>query len=496
MSEAAIVSRSEKERSLRPIVIAVSVLMWVVLAVTVIGALYAAFVALFVLLTQALWLAAVTNNSVKVGAKQLPHIWEKVVSSSARLGLAQPPDTYVMQAGGSLNAFATRLFSRNFVILFSDLVDASVDAGNDPAAPSIVDFVVAHEVAHIARDHLAWWLLPARLIPWLGPAYSRACEYTCDENALSVTTSLPTAERALGLLAGGVTVARTMDVDAFADQAQGTGGFFAAVYELNATHPYLPKRVNALRAHGGGKAAPAPSRSFFSYLLAPFLGIAIPGSAAAVVLIIVAMVGIMAAIAVPSFMKYRESSQEIRQRLLDLQAGITAEQKAAEGSDEPDAQAESPDQLQTGVMHGEKFDWTLTAPANLWRVLNIESAHAQNTMADGWISHTEKDAHVMVIAEAAEGITLSAFAENVLANFKQGDSRMKVTSQAPLIFKNGKGRLLHIKTKVAGMNFDYLIGLLVSSDNAYQLIGFVDSKDFGAIKTDMEKAIASFEVEE
>src|SRR6202048_3338587 len=76
---------------------------------------------------------------------------------------------------GILNAFATKLLSRKFVIINSALADACTD-------PRQLDFVVGHELGHLAAGHLAWnaLLLPFHLVPWLGTAYSRARGYTRD----------------------------------------------------------------------------------------------------------------------------------------------------------------------------------------------------------------------------------------------------------------------------------------------------------------------------
>nr|WP_269719705.1 MULTISPECIES: M48 family metalloprotease [Bacillus] len=46
-------------------------------------------------------------------------------------------------------------------------------------------FVLAYEFAHIKRRHVMKhkFILPAMWIPFIGEAYLRACEYTCDRYA-------------------------------------------------------------------------------------------------------------------------------------------------------------------------------------------------------------------------------------------------------------------------------------------------------------------------
>ncbi|MBI5511371.1 MAG: M48 family metallopeptidase [Deltaproteobacteria bacterium] len=250
--------------------------------------------ALFVCLQQ-LFLAHVRGNGVKVTAAQFPELFGRIKAGSDRLGLARPPETYVVQQGGSLNALATKLFSRNFVILYSDLIEA---CGADDKA---LDFVIGHELGHIALGHLrrALWILPGRLVPLIAQAYSRACEYSCDRCGLVVAGDLEPASRGLLALAAGGTMARRASVPAFSEQAWvETRGFWAHVYELNATHPYLSKRVRALRDFLTPGSEPAIRRRLLPILVAPMLGQPV---AFAVVVVYLSFIG--AAIGIPAFLK-------------------------------------------------------------------------------------------------------------------------------------------------------------------------------------------------
>ena len=89
-----------------------------------VGLLYLPFVALAILVGQALFLAHIRGNGVRVGAGQLPDLQRRIERAAQQLGLAQVPEVYVVQAGGVLNAFATKFLSRRFVILYSELLDA------------------------------------------------------------------------------------------------------------------------------------------------------------------------------------------------------------------------------------------------------------------------------------------------------------------------------------------------------------------------------------
>ena len=141
-------------------------------------------------------------------------------------------------AGGPLNVADLRdpnPLSRAFV--------EACARGPQHAGIDELDFVIGHELGHLAAGHLHWFLLPARFVPLLGAAYSRACEYTCDRCGHEVTGDLAISTTALSILAAGGRLGRAIDLDAFGRQREESGGFWMAVHELNASHPYLCKRV-------------------------------------------------------------------------------------------------------------------------------------------------------------------------------------------------------------------------------------------------------------
>jgi hypothetical protein len=58
------------------------------------------------------------------------------------------PEAYLLQMGGMLNAFATRFLGRDFLVLYSDVVDGLADN------PDALNFYIGHEIGHIKRKHL------------------------------------------------------------------------------------------------------------------------------------------------------------------------------------------------------------------------------------------------------------------------------------------------------------------------------------------------------
>ena len=299
--------RSPKERPLFILGAVLSALAYVLLIASMIGALYGAFIALFVLMAHAMFLAYVRGNGVRVSAQQLPELHARCKAIAARLGLEEETEVYVLQSGGVLNAFATKLLSRRFVILYSALLDATTDDRQ-------IDFVIGHEMGHLAAGHLKYrtLLLPMMVMPWIGTAYSRACEYTSDRAGLECSGGIESALRGLAVLAAGGKQAQALNLDAFLGQQRETGGFWMSVLELNSTHPYLCKRGVALREFVAPGTTKEVGRPIFAYLLAPVFGIASPAGGAAGVMMMAAMIGILAAIAIPNLAKFEERARQQR----------------------------------------------------------------------------------------------------------------------------------------------------------------------------------------
>jgi len=288
---------SPREPPLFVLGVLISSLCWAGLTVVTLGLglVYAVLALGFVAVAHAVFLASVRGNGVRVGPSQLPDLHRRLVAASQRLGLERPPELYLLQSGGVLNAFATKLLSRRFVILNSALADACSD-------PRQLEFVLGHELGHLAAGHLVWngFLLPFRLMPWLGAAYSRAREYTGDRCGLAVVADLEPAMRGLVVLAAGGKYAGEVNLETFAEQRAESGRFWMATTELMSSHPFLCKRVAELQAivHPG-TVAPVP-RTPLAYPLAPILGMTAPGSTGVALLVLVYL-GVIAVFAARGF---------------------------------------------------------------------------------------------------------------------------------------------------------------------------------------------------
>lgn len=196
----------------------------------------------------------IRGNGVRASARQFPRLHAAVGRHAAALGM-EAPDVFVLQSGGLLNAFATRFLGRNFVVVYSDVLAMAEEQGE-----AAVGFVVGHELGHHKRGHLKyrWLLAPARFVPFLGAAYSRACEYTCDRFGAALEP-----EGAVGgllALAAGPRLYRQVDARLFAHQAESEAGFWTTVNEIFASHPHLSKRVGALLQAGQQVPSYSPTR--------------------------------------------------------------------------------------------------------------------------------------------------------------------------------------------------------------------------------------------
>lgn len=287
------------ERRLFAIALVISVIVWVALIAGTLGIalIYVLFGFLFYLFAQSAFISYLHGHAARITADQFPDLHDRIRGACMRLGVDPMPDAYLLHGNGAFNAFATRFLGRNFIVLLSDVVDAL------ESEPGALDFYIGHELGHIRRKHLVWGpvLFPASILPLLGPAYSRAREYTCDLHGLACSGSPELAAKGLAALAAGGHRWKTLDALRYASQADASGGFWMSFHELTGSYPWLVKRM--ARVLGKGDAQ-VPRRNAFAWLLA-LLVPHMPGAAGgASLLVTVAMVGVLAAVAIPAYQDY------------------------------------------------------------------------------------------------------------------------------------------------------------------------------------------------
>lgn len=236
------VERWPSELPLLAICLVVSVAIYLVLIVTIVGIAYVAAFAVFLFLAHAALVAYVRGSAVRLGPQQFPDLHLRVEEIAHRIGLARVPDAYLMQAGGTLNAFATRFLGLDVIVLYSDLLKAC--GGNEAAR----DMIIAHELGHIKAGltRLRWLIAPASLIPLLGSALSRSREYTCDRYGLAGAGDTSGALLSLTILSAGGKHAPLVNQQALARQREDLDTGWLTIGEWLGSHPPLSKRLAAL----------------------------------------------------------------------------------------------------------------------------------------------------------------------------------------------------------------------------------------------------------
>lgn len=230
------------DRILKTLVIAVSVVVWLLLALSVVGLLYAMLIALALFFVQLTLISHVRGNGVKISETQFPEIHRMLVELSLKAGLKKAPEAYIMESGGSLNAVSTRWLSSTMIILYSDLVEACRNK------PKVLEMILGHELGHIAEGHLkaAWFLMPGLSFPFLGKAYSRACEFTCDRYARELSQDRDATIQGLTLLAVGSAFGSDVNIKAYTEQRRSLESIPMTLGRWMTTHPPLCDRVLAL----------------------------------------------------------------------------------------------------------------------------------------------------------------------------------------------------------------------------------------------------------
>lgn len=244
-----------KERFYFFLMLSVSLIFWALIVLTFVVSLtkefrvyillftgYVLLILLFLFIRKGLLIGYLRGNAVMVTQKQFPNILQVAEEQARKLGVPEVPTIYIVEYGGFLNAMATRFMGGNFIILFSEVVEAGFSKSNKSLA-----FILGHELAHLKRRHIFKKILifPAYVIPFLGLAYSRACELTCDKIGVSVS-SYEGAQHGLLMLAGGKGLFNQIDVNDYVISSRKNSGFWLWFSEKLSTHPHLTKRLSML----------------------------------------------------------------------------------------------------------------------------------------------------------------------------------------------------------------------------------------------------------
>ena len=297
----------KNEKPLLRIAVIVSAIIWLALVVGTFGIvlLYLLLGYLFFLFAHSAFISHLKGSGVRISQEQYPDLYERLIRCCEKVGVKEIPEAYLLRTD-FFNALATKFLGRHFVVLFTDVVDALEDQ------PGAIDFYIGHELGHIHRKHLSWraFVMPGALFPVIGPALRRAEEYTCDRYGVACCQTEDDIKAAIAAIAAGDTRWKTINVDAYVHQVQATNGFWMSFNELTGDYPWLTKRMATAVALAQGKEIRHPRRSFWAWVLSVFVPRVGGGAGGAVSLLVtVALIGILAAIAIPAYQQYVEKAR-------------------------------------------------------------------------------------------------------------------------------------------------------------------------------------------
>ncbi len=291
------------ERTLGAMTLIFGIVIWIALIVGTFGVALIVLAIGFILylFIQSTLISSIKGNGVELSESQFPDLYSQFIACCKQLGMEKYPQAYILNGNGGLNAFATKFLGRPYIVLMSDIVDA-MDKHVDG-----VRFYIGHELGHLRMKHLSRHLLrwPVLWLPLLGAAYSRACEITCDRHGLACSGSPESAARALAALSAGTERWKQLDIAAYINQTKHSSGFWMSFHELTSGYPWLTKRI----ARVMDVNAQIPKRNAFAYLLAVFIPYAGRLGGGFGILILIYIIGVIAAIAIPAYQEFTARAQ-------------------------------------------------------------------------------------------------------------------------------------------------------------------------------------------
>lgn len=197
--------------------------------------------------------ADLLGTSVKVTDQQFPRLYAITTRCAETLGIPVPA-VYVAPAIGELNAHTLGTDEDAYIVLNAALVDHLTDE-------ELVT-VVGHECGHIHNNHVVFttalyyltvaasfyvrWIVQPAILAL--QAWSRRAEVTCDRAGLICSRNEEVTTAAIVKLAlGSQKLYKELNVEEYLKQLPEARRGVGRISEYFRSHPYLPKRIEALR---------------------------------------------------------------------------------------------------------------------------------------------------------------------------------------------------------------------------------------------------------
>jgi Zn-dependent protease with chaperone function len=193
------------------------------------------------------------GGAVLVTEKQFPKLYQLAKRCAETLGVPEQ-QLYVVQALGSINAMTMGTNEESVVIVHSATVDHLTE--------DELLFVIGHEFGHIQNSHSVYGTALYFLLNMVGafvqwivtPAilalnhWARRAEITSDRAGLLCCGDLEVAQRAMAKIAlGSKELYEQLDLEEYLKQLEESQKHFGRIAEITQSHPYVPKRIEALR---------------------------------------------------------------------------------------------------------------------------------------------------------------------------------------------------------------------------------------------------------
>lgn len=219
------------------------------------GIIYTVGLFLAVLVNYYRYYAGEMAYSIRVSETNYPELNAKVKEFSRLLGFAKPPEVFVRQMNGQVNAFTSWIPGKPFIQVNAEIVDLGYMEHGDFET---VGFVLAHEFGHIYLHHVqifyAFWPMLVSFIPVIGnmilmPLLSRAREYSADRVAQALTDRSAQLDGMM-MLSAGRHAYKYINPDAYIYETlvnhKRLERFARFIVNMLASHPIMPYRVWAV----------------------------------------------------------------------------------------------------------------------------------------------------------------------------------------------------------------------------------------------------------